>query len=373
MPSVIPMVDTRCWHQEIQPQLEQAALRVLRSGRFILGPELEAFEQEVAAYLGSPYAIGCANGTDALVLALSAAGIQAGDEVITTAFTFFATAEAIAQLGAIPVFVDIDLQTYNINPALISAAITPKTRAVLAVHLFGCPADLDRLQTVCTTHNLILLEDCAQSFGARYQGRHTGTFGLAGCFSFFPSKNLGGFGDGGLVTTSSSQMAEQLRQLRNHGSRRPYYHEQLGYNSRLDELQAALLRVKLKAIDSYNSQRREQARWYQDNLRDSALQLPWEPPECHHVFHQFTLQTSNRGALQEHLASQGMASAIYYPCPLYRQRPFRQGQKNGKDHDKKPLVETEKASQHCLSLPIYPGLTRTQVTMIATAVAEFLR
>jgi dTDP-4-amino-4,6-dideoxygalactose transaminase len=248
----IPVYDPLPEVEALWEELQAAALRVLRSGRYILGPEVEAFEEEVAAYLGVKHAIGANSGTDALVIALRALGVGPGDEVITTPFTFFATAEAISLVGATPVFVDIDPRTFNINPDLIPSAITPRTKAILPVHLYGLPAEMDPILEIARSHGLKVLEDCAQAFGATYKGKKVGTLGDAGAFSFFPTKNLGGFGDGGLIATNSDEVAERARMLRAHGSRRKYYNEAIGYNSRLDALQAALLRVKLPRVDAWN-------------------------------------------------------------------------------------------------------------------------
>lgn len=357
--NTIPMVDMQAWHRPIQAQLEKKALEVLRSGRFIMGKEVELFEQEVACYLGARYAVSCANGTDALVLALHAAGIGPGDSVLTAGFTFFSTAEAIIQVGATPVLVDIDSETFNIDPLELERSITSRCRAVLVVHLFGLPAALSEIQAVCDRHGLILLEDCAQSFGASYQSRKTGNFGLLGTFSFFPSKNLGGFGDGGLVITSDLKAAEAVRMLRNHGSACQYFHECSGYNSRLDEIQAALLRVKLEHIESFNAQRQQVAQWYRDFLKDTELLFPEGREE--HIYHQFTVVLpSGRDLIKKRLASKGIASAIYYPLPLNKQRALA-----GLAGELE-LPVCEQLSEHCLSLPIYPGMTRLQVETVTS-------
>lgn len=357
--NTIPMVDMQAWHRPIQAQLENKALEVLRSGRFIMGKEVELFEQEVARYLGARYAVSCANGTDALVLALHAAGIGPGDSVLTAGFTFFSTAEAIIQVGATPVLVDIDSETFNIDPLELERSITSRCRAVLVVHLFGLPAALSEIQAVCDRHGLILLEDCAQSFGASYQSRKTGNFGLLGTFSFFPSKNLGGFGDGGLVITSDLKAAEAVRMLRNHGSACQYFHECSGYNSRLDEIQAALLRVKLEHIESFNAQRQQVAQWYRDFLKDTELLFPEGREE--HIYHQFTVVLpSGRDLIKKRLASKGIASAIYYPLPLNKQRALA-----GLAGELE-LPVCEQLSEHCLSLPIYPGMTRLQVETVTS-------
>ena len=359
---MIPMVDPAAWHQDIQTELESAAIGVLRSGRFVQGPNVQGFEDEVAAYLECKHAISCANGTDALVLALRAAGIGSGDEVITTAFTFFATAEAIMQVGAKPVFVDIEPETFNLNPSCLETALSPATRAVLLVHLFGLPANVRAVRAFCHKHDLLLIEDCAQSFGARVDAQQTGTFGQLGCYSFFPSKNLGGFGDGGLVVTDDDEMAIQLKQLRNHGSREQYLHDQIGYNSRLDELQAALLRVKLRHIEHYNRQRQQVAHWYEKYLADIACCLPEGEG---HIYHQYTMLIGNREAVKNHLLQQNIASAVYYPLPLHQQNAL-----NGRFWANN-LAVTEQVCNRCLSLPVFPGMTEHQVEAVAGGLLSF--
>ena len=365
MKSNTPMTDTLAWHAPIQDELEQAALKVLRSGHFIMGPEVSAFEKETANYLHNQYAIGCANGTDALTLALRAAGIGEKDEVITTPFTFFATAEAIVTVGAIPVFVDIDEYSFNIDPNLIESAISVKTKAVLAVHLFGCPANLDIICAVCDRNNLLLIEDCAQSFGSEYKQKKTGSFGSMGCFSFFPSKNLGGFGDGGLITTDSKETASKLQALRNHGSQVPYHHDVIGYNSRLDEIQATLLRVKLKYIDDYNNQRRQIAQLYYQQLDSSPFALPIENEDSIHSYNQYTILTppGDREIIRSYLDRKGIASSIFYPIPIYRQKAL-----SNNAYQKLPICE--QVSGRCLSLPIFPGMTHEQVKQVSKALNE---
>lgn len=357
------MVDVLTWHQSIQNRLEQKAIDVLRSGRFIMGGEVAGFEQEVAHYLGCKYAISCANGTDALVLSLHGAGIGPGDEVLTTGFTFFATVEAIMQVGAVPVLVDIDARTFNIDPTELERRITSRSKAVLAVHLFGLPAAIREIQSTCDRHGLVLLEDCAQSFGATYQSRKTGNHGLLGAFSFFPSKNLGGFGDGGLVITHDPEAAKTVKMLRNHGSASQYHHQCKGYNSRLDEIQAGLLRIKLEHIEAFNAERRQIAQWYRELLQDSEVICPEDCQE--HVYHQFTVVlTSNRDAVKERLTARGIACAIYYPVPLNKQNAL------AKLSGGCELPVCEQLSRHCLSLPIYPGMTREQVETVVYMLNE---
>jgi len=362
----IPMVDLVAQYRDLQSQLEPALLSTLGAAQFILGPNVQAFEKEAAAYLGVAHAITCANGTDALHLALLAADIGPGDEVITTPFTFIATAEAIAYVGAKAVFVDIDPQTLNIDVAQVRRAITPKTKALLPVHLFGQPANLKPLQDLAHEHQLVLVEDCAQSFGADLGGRKTGAIGDVAAFSFFPSKNLGCYGDGGMVTTQSDAMAEKLRMLRNHGSKVRYYHDIVGYNSRLDEIQAVVLRAKLPLIDGYNQQRRRVAHRYNAGLTGLNLQTPHEDGLGLHVYHQYTLLSEQRAAIQQALTEQQIASAIYYPVPLHQQKVFADiaaGQS---------FPVTESVAARCVSLPIYPELSDAAVDEICAVIRKAL-
>ncbi len=362
---MIPMVDLKTQYQSIKEEITSGILDALEKTQFILGPNVTAFEKEAAAYLGVKHAVAVASGTDALHLALAAAGIGAGDEVITTPFTFIATAEAIRYVGAVPVFVDIDPRTFNIDPARIEAAITPKTRAVLPVHLFGQPADMAAIEAMCARRGLLLIEDCAQSFGAAVGGRMTGSIGALGCFSFFPSKNLGCYGDGGMVTTNSDELAEQLKVLRNHGSKVRYHHSVIGYNSRLDELQAVILRVKLKHIASYNEGRRRVAHRYSELLKGSAVTPPVEDGKGVHVYHQYTVLTSRRDAIMEALNAAGIASAIYYPIPLHRQEVF------GAEFGGVSLPVAEETAARCMSLPIFPEMTEEQVREVVGIIRKF--
>lgn len=360
------MVDLKGQYESLRSEIESGIRAVLESTHFILGPNGAAFEEEVAAYCGVAHAVGVASGTDAIHLALLACGIGPGDEVITTPFTFIATAEALLYVGAKPVFVDIDPATFNIDPALIEAAITERTRAVLPVHLFGQPADMDAVRKVCNQHGLRLIEDCAQSFGASYAGEMTGTLGDAGCFSFFPSKNLGGCGDGGMIVTDNAEIAEQLRVLRNHGSRQPYRHETLGFNSRLDELQAVVLRAKLKRVDGYNAARRRNAHHYNQLLAEADVVTPVEDGKGLHIFHQYTILIKDRDKTQQYLAEAGVASAIYYPIPLHRQQAL------GKYVEGLCLPVAEDIANRVLSLPMYPELSPCQRETVARLVAESL-
>jgi dTDP-4-amino-4,6-dideoxygalactose transaminase len=361
----IPVYDPLPEVEFLWPELEEAFRRVMRSGQYILGPEVEALEREAAAYLGVKHAIGVNSGTDALVIALRALGVGPGDEVITTPFTFFATAEAISLVGATPVFVDIDPRTFNINPDLIPSAITPRTKAILPVHLYGLPAEMDPILEIARSHGLKVLEDCAQAFGATYKGKKVGTLGDAGAFSFFPTKNLGGFGDGGLIATNSDEVAERARMLRAHGSRRKYYNEAVGYNSRLDALQAAFLRVKLKHVDAWNEARRQVASRYNKLLAGlSGLVLPEVSPG--HVFHQYTVRVhGGRDRVAEALAREGVGTMVYYPVPLHRLPVYA--------HMGAALPEAERAAREVLSLPIGPHLNPSSQEGVSEALKAFLK
>ncbi len=361
---MIPMVDLRRQYLQLKEEIDAAVLDVLDKTQFILGPNVSELEGEVARYHGVPHAVGVANGTDALLLALRALGIEAGDEVITTPFTFIATAEVAGLLGAVPVFVDIDPKTFNLDPARLESAVTAKTRAIIPVHLFGQPCDMDPILDVARRHGLKVIEDCAQAFGARYKGRLVGTLGHAGCTSFFPSKNLACYGDGGMVITADAETDAALRVLRNHGSAARYYHSTLGYNSRLDELQAAIVRVKLRRIDALNEGRRRAAALYRKFIRRTGVALPCEAEGCRHVYHQFTLLTDERDRLQEALTKAGIASAVYYPVPLHRQEVFR-GSAACRHGD---LPASEDAARRVLSLPIFPEITEEEIQRISDVI-----
>ena len=363
---MIPMVNLKAQYAEIQDEIVQGFSETLENCAFILGPNVQAFEKEAADYLGVKHAIGCASGTDALHLALRAAGIGEGDEVITTAFTFIATAEAIKYVGATPVFVDIDPGTFNITPENILKAITPKTKAVMPVHLFGQPADLPAIKAICDKHNLKLIEDCAQSFGATVSNQQTGSFGDAAGFSFFPSKNLGCFGDGGLVTTDSDEIAAKIKQFRNHGSDVRYYHDVIGYNSRLDELQAVVLRTKLKHIDQYNAARRHAAHLYSSLMADLPLTTPYEDGVGVHVYHQYTLLCDRRDEVMKALQDNQIACAVYYPVPLHQQNAFKE------DCAGLSLPETEAVAARCFSLPICSNLSDDTVKQIVDVIRKVL-
>ncbi len=363
---MIPMVNLKAQYAEIKGEVELGLAETIENCSFILGPNVQAFEQETAAYLGVKHAIGVASGTDALHLALLAEGIGQGDEVITTAFTFIATAEAIKYVGAVPVFVDIDPKTFNISPQAIEQAITPKTKAVMPVHLFGQPADMDYIEAICKAHNLKLIEDCCQSFGASINGKQTGAIGHAAGYSFFPSKNLGAFGDGGLVVTNSDATAAKLKQLRNHGSDVRYYHDVVGYNSRLDEMQAVILRAKLKRIDQYNQARRRVAHRYSGLMADLPLTTPFEDGLGMHVYHQYTLLSERRDEILKTLQAKQIGCAVYYPVPLHQQNVFKQ------ECAGVSLPVTESVAAHCFSLPICPFLTDAEIDEIVSVIRSVL-
>ncbi|MFV2031438.1 MAG: DegT/DnrJ/EryC1/StrS family aminotransferase, partial [Gammaproteobacteria bacterium] len=341
------MVDLKGQYQILKSEIDTALLKALSETRFILGPNVLAFEQEAASYLGVQHAIGCASGTDALHLTLLAAGIGAGDEVITTAFSFIAAAEAIRYVGAVPVFVDIDPQTLNIDPSKIDAALSNKTRAIIPVHLFGQPADMDEILSIARQHGLFVLEDCAQSFGSRYRRRMTGSLGDAGAYSFYPSKNLGCYGDGGLIGTDDDEIARKVRIYRNHGSSEQYHHEVIGYNSRLDELQAVILRIKLKHVDSYSQSRLQLAEMYNRLLAGSEFHIPAIPDDRDHIFQHYTLLSERRDQIRDAVIARQIACTVYYPIPLHRQKAFA-------DPNPEALRVADSVCRRCLSLPIYP-------------------
>lgn len=366
-----PFLDLKAQFASIRDQVMAAVSTVLESQQFILGPEVKRFEDETAAKLGVKHAISCASGTDALLLALMAAGIGQGDEVITTPFSFVATAGSIVQVGAKPVFVDIDPATFNIDPQKIEAAITSKTRAILPVHLFGLPADLDPIMTIAKAKKLLVIEDAAQAIGSRYDDRFIGTIGDFGCFSFFPSKNLGAAGDGGLIITNNPAFAELLRMIRVHGSKTKYLHDVQGINSRLDALQAAILRVKLKHLDRWAAGRENRAQRYRFLFDEKGLasymSYPSVPPsKFHHVYNQFTIRAQRRDELKASLQNSGMPSEIYYPLCLHLQKAFAF---LGYQPRQMPAAET--VSHEVLSLPVYPELTDKQQDMVVKAIENF--
>lgn len=363
----IQMVDLVSQYKKIKQEVDEAVHRVLDSGHFILGKEVGEFESACARYLGTKHAIGCASGTDALQVAMMALGIGAGDEVITTPFTFVATAETIALLGAVPVYVDIDPVTYNIDPSKIEAVITKKTKAIILVHLYGHSADMEGIMAVANKHGIPVIEDMAQAMGADYKGKKVGGLGTLGCISFFPSKNLGAFGDAGMVVTNDPALAEKVRMIIVHGSKVRYYHEILGVNSRLDTLQAAILNVKLKHLESYHQARRKAAQTYNRLFDGAEVVIPTEASYARHIYHQYTIRLKNREAVVKHLVSKKIPHAIYYPVPLHLQQAFSHV---GKPKGAFPV--TEKAAEEVISLPMHTELTDDQQEHIVGAVREAL-
>jgi UDP-2-acetamido-2-deoxy-ribo-hexuluronate aminotransferase len=359
---MVPMIDLKKQFSEIKDEIFEVLTEILESSQYVLGPKVSELEEKVARYHEMSEAIGVASGTDALHLAIKALGIGEGDEVITTPFTFFATAEAIFYTGATPVFVDIEPDTMNIDPVKIKEKITKKTKAILPVHIFGHPADMDNIVKIAEEYNLLVIEDCAQSFGAEIRGKKTGSFGNAGCFSFYPSKNLGAFGDGGMVLLHDRAVADDIRQLRNHGSKGAYKHEKIGFNSRLDEIQAGILLAKFRRIDEYNDKRRKRAALYNEYLTDAVLR-PIERSGIKHVYHQYTLRSSRRDDIQKALREKEISSVVYYPIPLHLQEATSfLGYKKG------DFPVSEDAAAKVLSLPIYPELPEETVKEIAAIV-----
>lgn len=360
---MIPMVDLQRQYHGLKEEIDSAISHVLEDTRFILGPNVSALEEEIAAYHGVSHAIGVANGTDALLLALRACGIGEGDEVITTPFTFIATAEVIALLKAKPVFVDIVPDTFNLDCHKITEKITTKTKAIIPVHLFGHPADMKPIVDIARQYNLKIIEDCAQAFGATYHGEKVGSIGDIGCFSFFPSKNLAGYGDGGMIVTNSDEAAAMVKMLRNHGSSKRYFHQEIGYNSRLDEIQAAIIRVKLKKIDQFNALRRHNAAIYCSAITNRNIVLPTVSEGCEHVYHQFTIRSGRRDAIADALQKKEISSAVYYPVPLHKQEVFVK-----LHHHSDRLSQSEQCSREVLSLPMFPELTSEEIFLIADVV-----
>jgi UDP-2-acetamido-2-deoxy-ribo-hexuluronate aminotransferase len=388
-PEAIPMLDLRAQYESIAPEIRASIDEVLAAQQFVLGPQCEAFEEEVAQICGARYGVGVASGTEALEIALHACGVNAGDEVIVPAFTFIATGSAVTALGARPVFADIEPATFNLDPSLLEAHITPRTRAIVVVHLFGLAADMDPILAIAAKHGIAVVEDNAQSIGASYRGRKTGSMGRAGCLSFYPSKNLGAYGDAGMIVTNDEKLATRLRALRNHGQTGRYLSTERGWNSRLDELQAAILRVKLRHLADWTAARQSHARRYDTLLADvPGITLPRVPPGREHVYYLYTISISgrvaNRGArgaagndpagetrsdiVQQRLAGRGIASVVYYPVPLHLQPLY--ASLGGKPGD---LRISERAAREVLSIPLYPELTALHIERVAQAVRDALR
>ncbi|MAF86152.1 MAG: transcriptional regulator [Dehalococcoidales bacterium] len=367
----IPLTDLKAQYRSIKGEIDAAIQRVVREGQFILGPEVKAFEEEMAAYCGTRFAIGVASGTDALHLALLACGIKPDDEVITTPFTFIAAAEVIARCHATPVFVDIDPRTYNLNPEQIELKITPRTKAIIPVHLYGQPANMAPILKIGKKHNLKIIEDCAQSLGAEYQGEKTGSIGNTGCLSFFPAKNLGAYGDGGMVVTNDPGIAEVVDILRKHGSKTSYYHLLPGFNSRLDAMQAAILRVKLKHLDEWNALRHRLTSLYTRLLSQiDGIEPPYVEEHNKPSGNYYTIRLKdsrlNRNGLRKHLEAEDIETAIYYPLSLHLQEVYKSlGYKPG------DFPQSEQAQEQVLSLPMYPELSQGQVEEVAAAISAY--
>ena len=369
----VPLVDLKAQYETIRDDVLAAVTRVCESQRFILGPEVELVEQDLAARLSARHAIGTSSGTDALIAAMMALEIGPGDEVVTSAYSFFAAAESIARMGATPVFADVEPSTFNIDPAAATAAITPRTKAIVPVHLFGLSADLDPIADAVAKADIPVIEDACQAIGARYKERHVGALGAAGCISFFPSKALGAFGDAGLVLTNSDDLAQQLRMLRNHGSEAKYCHKLVGGNFRLDAMQAAVLRAKAPHLDGWLEARRQNASRYARFFEEAGVQafgveLPVEPPDRWHTYHQYVIRVPRRDEVRAHLESHGIGTAVYYPVPLHRQECFAHlGYPDGS------LPQAEAAAKTALALPMYPELSEEQQAHVVETVSQYLR
>jgi UDP-N-acetyl-3-dehydro-alpha-D-glucosamine 3-aminotranferase len=364
--SKVPMLDLNAQYASIRDEVQAALNAVLDTQHFILGPQVQALEGEIANYCGRKFGVGVASGTDALILAMRATGIGPGDEVLVPSFTFIATADAVSLLGAKPVFIEIQPESFNLDPPKIISKITSHTRAIVPVHLYGQAADMDPIMQIARQHGLKVVEDNAQAIGATYKGKKTASIGDLGCISFFPSKNLGGYGDGGMVVTDSEELYKRLRGLRSHGGTKKYYSEEQGWNSRLDEIQAAILRVKLRHLDEWNARRRENAATYDGLLNGvTGVTTPRVMGWGDHVFHQYTIRVPKRDAVQKTLAERGIATTVYYPTPIhlqpiYASLGYRQGD----------LAETERAAKEALSLPMYAELSQLQMERVVKAVAH---
>ena len=362
----VPLLDLKAQYATIREDVDAAVRGVLETSRFIGGPEVSGLEEEVARYSQCAHAVGCASGTDALLLALWALGVGPGDEVITSAYSFFASAGVITNNGGTPVFVDIDPRTYNLDPLLLEKAITPRTKAVVAVSLYGQCCDVPAIKAICDRHQVRLVEDAAQSIGSEWEGRRSGSMSDFGCFSFFPSKNLGGAGDGGMVVTQNPELAAQVRLLREHGAKPKYYHSIVGTNSRLDALQAAILRVKLRHLDRWSAGRARNAALYDTLFEGSRAVRPYHDPRTRHIYNQYVLRVPRRDALREFLTQRGIGHEVYYPVPLHLQKCFAPlGYQAG------DLPHAEAAARETIALPIYPELMEEQVRHVAATVREF--
>lgn len=355
----VPYLNLTTEFAELETEWLESIRAIGKTGAFVMGPNVSAFEEEVAKYIGVKHAIGVANGTDALVLSLRALGIGPGDEVITTPYTFFATSESIDLVGATPVFADILENNYTLDPKSVREKISDKTRAIMPVHIFGCPTDMDAINKIAQENNLRVIEDAAQAFGASWGGNKVGSLGNTGCFSFYPTKVLGCYGDGGLITTNDDEIADHIRRLKNHGASKPFMHTEVGYNSRLDEIHASLLRLKLKAIDGAISARQKAAAAYSNKLSDKILAVPTVPASGVHAYNLYTTRLVNRDVLRQRLIDHQIGQSLCYPLPLHLQDVYQHlGYATGS------LPVSEKASQEALSLPIYPGIPQSHIDHI---------
>ena len=369
--TTVPLLDLEAQYRPIRDEVLAAVIRVCDSQRFIQGPEVEALERELAGVLGVAEAIGVSSGTDALLVAMMALGVGAGDEVITSTYSFFATAGCISRLGAVPRLVDIDPQTYNLVPSAVRSALSPRTKAIIPVHLYGLCADMDPLLAIAAEAGVPIIEDACQAIGATDNGRQAGSMGAAGCFSFFPSKNLGAFGDGGLVTTGDALLAREIRRLRNHGSEKKYYHQQVGGNFRLDALQAAVLRVKLPHLAAWTAMRRANAtnyrRLFGDALPDASIVLPVEPDGMFHIYNQFVVRVPNRDRVRSFLTDHGIGTEVYYPVPFHLQECFA-----SLGHRRGDFPAAEAAAESTLAIPIYGELTAAQQELVVETLTDAL-
>ena len=368
----IPLLDLKGQYESIKEDVDKAMQRVVESQYFILSGEVSGLEEEVAEYCGTTSAAGCASGTDALVLALKAAGVGKGDRVITTPFTFFATAESVSNLGGVPIFVDIDPDTYNIDPDKIEEVmndpdVRDSVKAIIPVHIYGQCADMTRIMEIAKKYDLKVIEDSAQAIGAYHNGKRAGSFGDAGCMSFFPSKNLGGFGDGGMVVSQNAELIERVKCLRVHGSTEQYIHEEIGYNSRLDSLQAAILRVKLKKLDQWLEGRKTIAEKYNNALEPVGIKVPFREEGNTHTYHQYTIAYEDRNGLLQHLQKNGIAARVYYPVPLHLQPCYK-----GLGYSIGSIPVSEQMSEKVLSLPVYPELNEKQVGYIIKTITDYV-
>ena len=366
MKSTVPFIDLKLQHQSVASEIRRAMDGIFASQRFVMGPCVDSLEKNIARRLKSRHGIGLASGTDALYLALLAMGVGPGDEVLTTPFTFFATASSVARTGARPVFADIHPRTFNLDPERLAAKITPKTRAILPVHLFGLPCDMDPILSLAKKRGLFVLEDVAQALGAEYKGKPAGSMGEAAALSFYPTKNLGGAGDGGMAVTSSDKFAERIKRLRDHGQVKKYVHAEIGFNSRLDEIQAAVVGIKLKRLDSWNRARRRHAADYDKAFEELPLETPWVPKKYTHIYHLYSVLTEKRDELAAHLGRSGVGAGVYYPLPLHLQPCFKSlGYRSG------DFPVAESVSKRILSLPMYAELTSGQKVRVIVSVRRF--